>query len=89
VELAGFIGLEGAVFGAGCFYLEITQVADAMSPQATVQTRPCQKKRRSARSYVIIRDGTPSRCDFSIGCPVDPDEGSWNYQISSLSGEIK
>ena len=40
VELAGFIGLEGAVFGAGCFYLEITQVADAMSPQATVQTRP-------------------------------------------------
>ena len=32
--------------------------------------------------------GTP-RCALSIGCPVDPDEGSWNYQISTLSGEIK
>ena len=29
------------------------------------------------------------RCALSIGCPVDPDEGSWNYQISTLSGEIK
>ena len=26
----------------------------------TPQNRPCQKKRRSARSYVIIRDGTPN-----------------------------
>ena len=30
-----------------------------------------------------------TRCALSIGCPVDPDEGSWNYQISTLSGEIK
>ena len=28
-------------------------------------------------------------CALSIGCPVDPDEGSWNYQLSTLSGEIK
>ena len=40
VHRPGFTGLEGAVFGAGRFDLEITQVANAMSPQATVQTRP-------------------------------------------------
>ena len=37
----------------------------------------------------LRRKLTLSRCDFSIGCPVDPDEGSWNYRTSIPSGEIK